>query len=144
MSSTIASQDRGEFHDSDATFRDFWGIFRSALKRNDVSTIAGMTKFPMEGELASNPDFAEIDTQEGFRQHFDKLFPKDAIRTLLTTTPESNGTYSDTRGIPNSWSISHKTTTSLGDGEWTDSAVIYRFTRLGDGLIKLTHISIAG
>jgi hypothetical protein len=103
-----------------------------------------MTRFPLEGGLETSADFAGVNTQEGFKRHFGMLFPEDAIRTLLTTTPDLHESHSDAHDVPMIWSISHTTTTTLSEGEWTDSAIIYRFTRLGDGSIKLTSITIAG
>jgi hypothetical protein len=102
-----------------------------------------MTRFPLEGGLETSADFSGVNTQEGFKRHFGMLFPEDAIRTLLTTTPDLNG-HLDAHDVPMVWSISHTTTTTLSEGDWTDSAIIYRFTRLSDGLIKLTSITIAG
>ena len=103
-----------------------------------------MTRFPLEGGLETSADFAGVNTQEGFERHFGMLFPEDAIRTLLTTTPYLDESHSDAHDVPMVWSISHTTTTILSEGEWTESAFIYRFSRLGDGVIKLTSITIAG
>ena len=102
-----------------------------------------MTRFPLEGGLETSADFSGVNTQEGFKRHFGMLFPEDAIRTLLTTTPDLNG-HLDAHDVPMVWSISHTTTTTLSEGDWTDSAIFYRFTHLSDGLIKLTSITIAG
>jgi hypothetical protein len=142
-SSIVASRHRSGAQDSDA-FPKFWRSFRVALKKNDVLTIVRMTRFPLEGGLETSADFTGVNTQEGFKRHFGMLFPEDAIRTLLTTTPDLDGSHSDVHDVPMVWSISHTSTTTLSEGESTDSAIIYRFTLLGDGLIKLTSITIAG
>jgi hypothetical protein len=142
-SSIVASRHRSGAQDSDA-FPNFWQSFRAALKTNDVSAIIWMTKFPLEGGLETSADFTGVNTQEGFKRHFGRLFPEAGIRTLLTTVPDFDGRQPDAHDVRMEWSISHTTTTTLSEGEWTDSAIIYGFSRRGDGSIKLTSITIAG
>lgn len=99
-----------------------------------------MTRFPLQGGLETISDFSGVEQRPGFERKFNRLFPDDAIKTLLTQTPELDRYNTD----PVTWTISHTTTSTLENGEWTDSAIIYHFTRLEDGSIKLTCITIAG
>ncbi len=143
-SSNVAAQHQGGVRDSDTSFPQFWKIFRTALRKNDVSAILRMTRFPLEGGLETSADFTGVNTQQGFKRHFSMLFPDNAIRTMLTEIPDIDANHSDVQGNPMAWSISHITTYTLAEGDWTESAIIYRFERLDDGRIKLTYITIAG
>lgn len=142
-SEIVSNQHRSGAQESDA-FPKFWQSFRAALKTKDVSAVVKMTRFPLKGGLETTAYFAGVNTQEGFMHHFGRLFPEAAIRTLSTTPPDFDGCQLDAHDVGKEWSISHTTTTTLSEDEWTDSAVIYGFTRLGDGSIKLTSITIAG
>ncbi len=130
---------------SEISFPEFWLNFQTALKKKDESAIFRMTKLPLEGGLEGIHGFEGLNTKEGFKQHMWEVFPEDSIKTLLSQIPKA-----DEHGmVANSnqteaWRIICRTTTHLENGDWTDSAMIYGFTRMEDGQIKLTFITIAG
>lgn len=131
--------------DSDISFDDFWPSFQAKLEEKNVSAISKMTRFPLTVNLEHTDSFQGIDTVEDFKRHFEKLFPEEAIRMLLTHIPDPEVSDSGVRMVPTrTWSIRHSTITDLPDGERTDSSIIYQFSRLDEGRIKLIGVTTAG
>ncbi|MEO6473604.1 MAG: hypothetical protein ABIQ96_00700 [Luteolibacter sp.] len=120
----------------------FWGDFQMALKRNDISEISRMARFPLDVDLASIEEFEGIEHQDGFVRHYKTLFPEPAIRTLLKDTPQpSNGDHELDGNAVESWSICHNEPNKISEFEWS---IIYCFSRSTDGDIRLTAIHFAG
>jgi len=114
----------------------FWREFQSALARNDVAGITRLTRFPIECSLEDLDEFEGIRNREGFVRHFKTLFPNETIRTLLDTK-----TLTRDKGDDESWTVCHNEPNEISEMEWS---IIYRFSRLSDGSIKLTAIQFAG
>ena len=120
----------------------FWRDFQSALRRNDVSEIAKLTRFPIEVNLADLEGFEGIGNREGFVRHFKTIFPEQAIRTLLNETPQPRDPVGVLRDkATESWSISHNEPNKVSELEWS---IIYCFSRFSDGSIRMTTIDFAG
>lgn len=118
----------------------FLESFRAALKKNNVSEISRMTTFPLDVGLAGIEGFEGIEHQEGFRRYYRTIFPKPAIRTLLNEAPQPSSEDDDPVAVE-SWSISHNEPNKISELEW---AIIYCFSRLANGDIRLTAIHFAG
>lgn len=114
----------------------FWRKFQSALARNNVAGITRLTRFPIDCSLGDLDDFEGIRNREGFVRHFTTLFRNETIRTLLDTK-----TLTRDEGDAETWTVSHDEPTEISEMEWS---IIYRFSRLPDGSIKLTAIQFAG
>jgi hypothetical protein len=136
------SQHRSEDLASTQSLNQFLTSFRSALKKNDVSEISRMTRFPIDVGLAGTEGFEGIEHQEGFARHYRTLFPEPAIRTLLKESPQPSHTEDDLKkNALESWTICHNEPNEISEYEWS---IIYRFSRFADGDIRLTAIHFAG
>jgi hypothetical protein len=120
----------------------FFTSFRSALKKNYISEISSMTRFPIDVSLAGTEGFDGIEQQEGFVRHYRTLFPETAIRTLLKEAPQPRQVKSDREeNAVESWSICHNEPNKISEFEWS---IIYCFSRFADDDIRLTAIYFAG
>jgi hypothetical protein len=120
---------------SEKLLDQFWKDFQSALKRKDVSEISRLTRFPLDADLANIEGFEGIGNREGFARHFKTLFPEQAIRTLLNETPKLDADDVE------SWSICHNELNKVSEME---CSIIYCFSRLPNGDIRMTSIHFAG
>lgn len=130
------AEHRSEPESPEKSLDPFWREFQSALAKNDVAGITRLTRFPIDCNLADVEGFEGIRNREGFGRNFGTIFPKQAVRTLLTTRslPEDEGD-------AESWTICHNEPNEISEMEWS---IIYRFSRLPDGSIRLTAVEFAG
>jgi hypothetical protein len=136
------SQHRSEDLASTQSLNQFLTSFRSALKKNDVSEISRMTRFPIDVGLAGTEGFEGIEHQEGFARHYRTLFPEPAIRTLLKESPQPIHADDELgKDAVEGWTISHNEPNEISEFEWS---IIYYFSRFADGDIRLTAIHFAG
>lgn len=143
--SSLESTQGSKNRNSEISLAEFWLSFQTALKKKDAAAILRMTRLPLDGGLDGIDGFQGLNTEDGFQQHIWKVFPEDSIKALLSQTPQvdKHGIVADLNRTE-SWTIRYHTTTHLENGDWTDSAMIYGFTRMEDGQIKLTLVTIAG
>jgi hypothetical protein len=143
--STVESAQGREITDSEISLTEFWLSFKAALKKKDEAAILRMTRLPLDGGLDGIDGFPGLNTEEGFKRHIWKVFPEDSIKALLSQAPKADehGIVANSNRME-SWTISYHATSHLENGDWTDSAMIYGFTRMEDGQIKLTLVTIAG
>lgn len=121
---------------SESSLDQFWKDFQAGLERNDVSEISRLTRFPLDVDLADLEGFEGIGNRDGFARHFTTLFPAQAIRTLLNEKPKSR-----TPDDLESWSICHNEPNKVSEMDWS---IMYFFSRLADGEIRMTAIHFAG
>lgn len=122
----------------------FWKDFQNALRARDAKRIADMTLFPAKIGIAGIDGFEGINQREGFLRHFDTIFPREAVETLLATNASDlKSEHSDESGkVENYWVVIHDNKDSgASENEWT---IGYVFSRQPDGSVKLVEVGFAG
>ena len=122
----------------------FWKDFQNALRARDAKKIADMTLFPAKIGIAGIDGFEGINQREGFIRHFDTIFPREAVETLLATNasdlkPEHSN---EADRVENYWVVIHDHKNSVAsENEWT---IGYAFSQQPDGSVKLAEVGFAG
>lgn len=122
----------------------FWKDFQNALRARDSEKIAGMTHFPADIGLAEIEGFEGINQREGFVRHFDTIFPKEAVETLLAKSASDLELqrFDHAGEAEYYWFVQHDHKDPLAsEGDWN---IRYVFSRQPDGSIQLTGVGFAG
>ncbi len=114
----------------------FWKDFQVALRERDMMEVSRLTKFPLDVGLAEIEGFEGIENREGFERHFESIFPLQAIESILNAKPPTKG-----KNHSETWSFSHHQPNQASEEEWS---IIYSFSVIEDGSIKMTAINFAG
>lgn len=132
-SQSLGVDKKNEEISSSRPIDQFWRNFQENLKKNDISEISKLTRFPLDGNGGE-----DTQTREGFERHFKEIFPDVAIRTLLNESPQSIELESSNGGKAiHKWRIHHFEKGETSVGEW---AVYYFFSKSAYGDIMLTSI----